>query len=192
MTAKAETRTVPEIRKAIVEAQVKGQPTAELEKLLRQARLDEQMRAEVAELQTVADQRLKWRKEAKKVRATVKLQGEKIDRFLKLRDVIAESLRELIKVARAEGLIKAQNDCYEAPLYHDIGVFGADVRKIPRGYLPEGFTCPTLEMADGKTQPYDRAAEALWYMAMAHGLLANLAKGAMEASTRQPEPYENL
>lgn len=165
--------TIASIREKIVEAMEKGEDTSKLETKLKQARLTEQTKAEVHALQAIADQRLDWQKKAEAIQEEVRQQGEAIDAFLTLRDSITGPLKELLK--QAGELPRAQSECYAS--YHDTFQFGASVKRIPRGILPEGFGCPMLEMSDGKTSAYDKGAEALWYLRAACGCLVNLVKG---------------
>ncbi len=175
--------TVEAIRRQIVEAKVSGQDTARLEQELQAARLEEATQKEVGELKKIADQRLEWQKEAEKIKARAAKQGESIDRLLALRDAITGPLKELIEQAKAKGLIAAQNECYTE--FHDGYLFGCDVNRVPKGYLPEGFTCPCLVMVGGQTPSYDKAVEALWYMEVALGCLTNLTKGEMAVHQRE-------
>ena len=73
--------------------------------------------------------------------------------------------------------------------YLDMGQFAGAVNQIPAGYLPPGFGCSFLEMADGKQDALNKASEAYSYLLAAHGILANFQKGASILSLR---PVEGL
>lgn len=180
--------TVADIRKQIVEALENGEDTSKLETQLKQARLAEQTKAEVSELQAIATRRLDWQKKAEAIQDKAERQGNAIDAFLELRDSITGSLKDLLDQARA--LPKAQDECYAN--FHDTFQFGAAVRRIPaNGFLPEDFSLPMLEMAGGKVSAYDKGAEGLWYLQAAYGTLANLKKGEI-AIPQQRDADEGL
>lgn len=182
--------TITEIRGAIVDAQVKGEDTTELVKKLKRARLDAAAEAEVVELRKVADKRLEVRQKAKKARGKVKLQGEAIDHFLEVRDNITAPLKELIELADSVDLVKAQLDCYAG--YNDIGAFSWSARSVPKGYLPDNFACPFLGVVGGQMDAHDTAAESLYYLKMAYGILASLERTEHVASPFQHTVDEGL
>jgi hypothetical protein len=177
------TETIQRLRQKIVERKMAGEDYSELSRQLIKERAKEKVEKEIADLDVVANKRKEWNRQSDRVKNRRTDQDKAIDHFLELRDTVIEPLKESIDRARSNDLIKAQNDCYEQ--YHDPFAFGAAVGSIPKGYLPEDFTCPILVMADGKTPAYDRAAEALWYMQAAYGFLANLVKGEMTAFQRE-------
>lgn len=180
---------VTEIRRAIVDAQVRGKDTTDLEKKLRSARIDEATKVEVSELKGIADKRLDYRKKAKQVRDKVKAQGETIDRFLELRDSVAAPMKELIELANLAELIKAQLDCYAIP---NVFAFSSMVEKLPKGYLPKNFTCPTLTMVGGLVPSSDKAAESLFHLKVAYGCLAGMEKTNMQLGAFQRKAQEEV
>lgn len=169
-------KRVTGLQKRIVKALETGKDPAPLLKELGELRAKIAAEAELAELQKIADERQKKWDFAAKVQEKVKLQGEAIDAFLKLRDSITEALSPILE--RAQELPKLQEACYEQ--YHDPFVFAAVVKTIPKGYLSmDGFNCPMLEMTSGVTDSYDVAAQGLFYLQAGCGLLANLTKGKL-------------
>lgn len=170
------------LRQQIVESQTKGKATSALEKQLKEARLDEQIAKEVKDLQQVADQRLKWQREADKIKEKVSLQEEAIARFLALRDsLIGLPVKELLD--RAQELIAAQNECYVQ--FHDTFQFGATVGRIPKGYLPGGFSCPRLGLVGDQDYSYDKAAEGIYSLRAGYGFLVAIVRGSMAAFQRE-------
>lgn len=168
--------TVTGLQKRIVKALEMGQDPAPLLKELGELRAKIAAEGELAELQKIADERQVLKDKAAKVQEKVKLQGEAIDAFLKLRDSITEALMPILE--QAKELPKLQEECYIQ--YHDSFRFGAAMGKIPKGYLAtDGFSCPMLEMASGVHESYDVAAQALFYLQAGYGLLANLMKGKL-------------
>ena len=169
------TDTIKAIQKQIVAKLEVGEDVSELTRRLAQERARIAAQIEVEELKKIVDERQQLRDKAAKVQEKVKLQGEAIDAFLKVRDAIITPLAELVEKAR--DLPKLQSECYAQ--YHDAFVFGGDMRQIPKGYLLADFNCPILDMASGVSESYDVAAQAFFYLQSGLGLLANLTKGEM-------------
>jgi hypothetical protein len=69
-------------------------------------------------------------------------------------------------------------------------MFGGAVRQIPKGYLPDGFSCARLDMQGGKIPSYDKSLEAIQYLMWAIGILSNFVVGEMVVP--QTEAKEEL
>jgi hypothetical protein len=174
------TDTIKAIQKQIVAKLEAGEDVSQLTRQLAEERAKIAAQAEVEELKKIANERQKLRDEAAKVQERVKLQGENIDKFLKLRDTLVSQLQPLIEPMKELAKMQSMNkdgpgECYAG--FFDIGQFSAEVNKIPAGYLPADFGCPFLEMADGKQDARDKAGEACAYLAWAYGILVNFQKG---------------
>ena len=172
------------LREQIVEAQMKGEDTGKLEQALKKARFNEQVEIEVKGLQEVAQKRLVYQHLAEEIMAKAKVQGEAVDRCLKLSDDIAQSLKNLIDKATALDLVKAEVDCYKEYAYFSL--YGYDIQRVPRGYLPKGFTCPVLESNDSS---HEKIATALNRMQEAYKCLS-LSKGIWDAHNLQQAERE--
>jgi len=163
--------TVTELRKQIVAALEKGEPTEGLERQLKEARLVEQTSKEVSELQGIASKRQELKQRADSIVAKAKLQGEAIDAFLQARDAIIEPLQAIVKQARA--LPQLQEKCYAE--FHD-GLQAGWAVRATGGFLPEDFTYPMLDFADGVTPAYDAASRVFQFLSFGLGILSNLRK----------------
>jgi len=163
-------RTIPEIRKAIVQAMEAGQGIAELEAELKEARLAEQTDKEVKELAEIASTRLQTREKADHIVIKANTQREAIKAFLQQRNEAIVPLRKAID--KAKELPKMEEACYAE--FHDGFYTGATIRGLD-GQLPADFTVPYLEIGDGtKRQVYDVAKEIFYYLQCANGLLSAL------------------
>ncbi len=170
--------SVTELRKEIISAITRGEPTDKLEKELTSARIAEQTAKEVAELRAVADKRKEFEASATRIELRASNQGKAIESFLELRDTITGPLAELVTQAKA--LILAQEACYKN--FNDSFVFGGSIRLIPQGFLPEGFSCPRLDMRGGEVPSYEKAKEAIQYLMWALGILQAFEVGKMIAA----------
>ncbi|MFA5064955.1 MAG: helix-turn-helix domain-containing protein [Dehalococcoidia bacterium] len=184
---------IKELQKKIVTSLEKGTDPAPLLKELSDLRAKIASNAELAVVKKIADERQRLRDSASQVQEKVKLQSEAIDTFLKLRDSITTSLKELLE--QALPLIKLQSDCYIQ--YHNVGKL-AWMAKLPNGYLPEDLTVPFLTMGGAPMDPYDASAQAFFYLRSGHGLLVALKReerpipkrlaGEFEAIDNDPYP----
>ena len=77
--------------------------------------------------------------------------------------------------------------CYSG--FGNIKQFAAVVNGVPVGYLPVGFGCPFLEMADGEVDALGKASEAYSYLGAALGIVASLQK---RINTVHQRPAEGL
>lgn len=169
------TDTIKTIQRQIVAKIEAGEDYSELSRQLAEERAKIAALSEVEELEKIAARRREFRDRAAKVQEKVKLQGEAIDTFLEARNAVIKALAPILEKAR--DLPKLQGECYA---YHDVAVFGADLRQIPQGYLSkDGFSCPILRMASGQTDSYDVAAMGLFHLNAGLGLLSQLVKGEM-------------
>lgn len=178
---------IKQLRQKIVEAQEKGEDVSELSRQLRDARAEIAAQAEVEELKKVADQRNRWKAEAENVKTRAARQEAAIDRFLELRDDLLgklqpflEGMRELARRASMDR--EGNGEVFEE--FPDAFNFGAAVSGLPRGYLPEDFTCPMLELSPGTVPAYGKALEMFSYFQASLGLLSNFRKGVMTASLK--------
>jgi hypothetical protein len=177
---------IKEIQKQIVAKLEAGEDVSELTQELAQERAKIAAQAEVQELGKIATERQAHRDKAAKIQEKVKLQGEAIDTFLAKRDSITEALAPILE--QAKELPQLQGECYSQ--YHDSFQFGVDIRQLPKGYLPDNFSCPRLIMASGKVESYDIAAMALFHLQAGLGFLSNLAKGEMTAPEKPPGEFD--
>lgn len=175
--------SIEQVKREIVAAQVRGEPTDKLERALKDAILEQQVETEVAKLHEIATQRLKWQNQADKIKERVVKQDAAIDTFISLRDSVTGPLKAVIEKAREAGLLKAQEECYVE--FHDPYAFGGVVSTLPKGYLPDGYSCPALVMASGQDYSYEAVAQAIWYLNAGYGLLMNLKKGQMTINLKE-------
>jgi hypothetical protein len=174
--------SVEQIKRDIVQAQVRGEDTTKLAKALKDALLEQQVRAEVAELQKIADQRIQYQKRAEAIMARVEKQSEAIDRFLALRDSVTAPLKAIILKAREVDLLKSEETCFSQ--FHDPFVWDSEARSIPKDYLPSGFSCPSLVMDSAILDSREAGSQALYFLNSAYGLLMNIKKGQMCVSLK--------
>jgi hypothetical protein len=180
------TDRIKEIQKKIIVKREAGEDITELAQELVQERAKEATAAEVKELDKIVAERQVLRDKATKVQQKTKLQGEAIDTFLTKRDAITEALAPILEKARE--LPQLQGECYAQ--YHDSFMLGADIRTLPKGYLPANFSCPMLEMASGISESYDAAAMALFHLRAGLGFLTNLTKGEMTVPEKPPGEFD--
>jgi hypothetical protein len=178
--------TVKEIQKRLVEALETKQDPSPILKELADQRAKEAAEKDLAEAQKITAERQSHRDKAAKVQEKVKLQGEAIDTFLAKRDSITEALAPIVE--QAKELPQLQGECYAQ--YHDSFMLGVDIRQIPKGYLPDNFSCPMLEMASGTSESYDVAAMALFHLQAGLGFLSSLAKGSMTIPEKPPGDFD--
>jgi len=176
--------TIAEIRKQIVEAIEAGEDTSKLETQLKQARLAEQTKAEVAELEVIAGQRQEAKKKADNVVAKAERQAETIDVFLAARDAVIGPLAEALEKARE--LPQLLDGCFAE--FHD-GIQAGYIVRATKGFLPDDFTVPMVQLGKGDRDAYDVAREALVYIQSGHGLLANLQRVDLKPHPQEEEPY---
>ncbi len=121
---------------------------------------------------------------AEAIKERVQKQDEAIDQLLALRDQVVAKLEPLVEpmkeLARLGSLSRSGPGAVWEQ-FHDSYSFGAQVAGIRPPYLPEGFSCPILEIAPGTVAAYDKTAEAFQYFQWALGILSNLKKGVMFA-----------
>ena len=181
------TDTIKAIQKQIIVKIEAGEDVSELTRRLAQERAQIAARAEVAELQKIANERQALRDKAEAVKVKVQKQGEAIDAFLKARDAITEALLPIFE--RARELPKLQGECYSQ--YHDPGILAWEA-KLPDGYLPKGLAVPMLDGKDGVTDSYDRAAQAVWYISAGLGLLQSLIREDRPIPERPATEFEAI
>lgn len=186
------TDTIKAIQKEIIVKLEAGEDVSELTRRLAQERAKIAAQAEVEQLKTIAEERQALRDKAEAVKVKVQKQGEAIDAFLKLRDILVSQLQpllepmsELVKMGAA-AWERDPGECY---IFNDIGQFATTVRSIPKGYLPADFGCPFLQMEGGQVDARDKPTEANAYFMAAVGILASFQK---EISTLPLSPAEGL
>jgi len=158
--------TVQELRSNIVQALLRCESTAALEKALLAERLREATAAELAELQKVASRRAGFRERAKSISARVEQQRAAVRAFLEARDLATAALDEA-KV-KVEALQRLQFASFVYPKATDYWV---EVGDIPQGYLPDGLTLDAL--ASDLVPGTDLTAEALKRLQACRDLLAS-------------------
>ncbi len=170
------------LRKRIVEAIETGKDPAPIQRELDELRTAIAKEGELAELNKIVALRQELRNKAESVKGKVKCQGESIDAFLASRDSVLETLTPILK--QVAELARMTNQSWEVDpgscyLFNDISQFQASVNGIPREMLPDGFNCPTLEMANGNELSLGKAKQAAVYLRSAVGILQSFKKGAM-------------
>jgi hypothetical protein len=175
------------IQKHIVDALEKGEDVTKLRNELARVRAEIAADAEIEGLRKVASERQTLRDKAEAVKVKVQAQGEAIDAFLKARDAVLPKLQELQEPLKE--LADMGNATWEANpgrcyLFNDAGVFSASVINIPKELLPEGFSCPSLEMIQPSELSYGKARQAFQYFQYCIGILSSFKKGSMSVHAR--------
>lgn len=183
--------TITNIQKRIVKAFEAGTDTAPLLKELRDVRAKKADEIELEQLQKVAEERQALKAKAQALVAKVEAQEKGIDKFLSARDVLLDKIKpllpeinELSKMA-APGWERQPGIVYSS--FNDAGQFVASVRAIPKDYLPENFHCSFLQMKSGVEKVEGKANEAAQYFMACIGLLDQLVKGEVQATSQDAE-----
>jgi hypothetical protein len=132
---------VTEIRKRIVSAITLGQDTSVLELSLREARLAETTKGEVAELKSVVERRRQYQNSADAIKDKFAKQGQAIDAFLASRDKAIATLDTLM--GQLQELQKFQDASFKE-YFRPLGGILSEVGKLPVGYFPPDLKCPEL------------------------------------------------
>ena len=167
--------TIQELRKDIVEALEKGEPTAPLEKELQAERLRAQTDSEVAALKGIADHRAELRARAATIEAKVARQNEAVARFLEARSEVVKALLEA--KAQVKGLQSLQDACF---VEYPPGAFNfrKATQDIPEGYLVSDMVQGELvyDYKEARVSGVELVASALYYLEKAIDVLAGASK----------------
>ncbi len=167
--------TIQELRKDIVEAISKGEPTAKLEGQLQQMRLKEATDSEVAALKQVAVRRAELKAMAATIEGKVARQNEAVSQFLAARAEVVKALLEA--KAQVKGLQPLQDACF---VEYPPGAFNfrKATQDIPEGYLPSDMVQEELccDFKEGHVSGQELTASSLYYLEKAIDVLAGASK----------------
>jgi hypothetical protein len=176
--------SIKDIRSAIVERIRTGESTADLEAELIQEKAKIAVADEVAELRKVADQRQEMQRRADALQARVAVHESNIDAYLRAVSSVALPLKEVVQ--KADGLVELERSVFgSGEGYHDQRQFQSAVNDIPRGYLPENFSCSFLEMEGGQLPAENQGVRAVALLRQAYALLAGLKKQPVSFPQRE-------
>jgi hypothetical protein len=159
--------TVKELRKDILEALEKGEPTEKLERQLQTERLREATAGELDELAAIATRRKELRTHAQVIEGKVERQDAAVGAFLEARAPIIKALEDVR--AQAVELQPLQDLCraeYGAPVD-----FVREVRDIPQGYLPLSLTLHSLASGVSGVSEQELTAGVLFHIDAALDIL---------------------
>ena len=132
--------TVEQLRRDILEALQKGEPTEKLERQLQAERLKAATDSEVEALRGIAARRSELKSRASAIEGKTARQSEAIAYFMQARNEVVKSLEEVrILSGQLQPLQDACRAEYGAPVD-----FVREVRDIPQGYLPSSLTLHSL------------------------------------------------